>query len=485
MQNLRTLRPSQVNGLGWLNGVGCLIVSSWCAVAVGGCAAQPVEQGDPLIQVQTERMLIPVRVPLRLDLLVVIDNSPLMQGMQASLASHARSLGNVLNSMPGGLPDLHLAVISSDMGTGGGTSAAGCSARGDNGAFFTGGVLFTDGQAFLNDRQTWGMPSRRTKNYQGSLLDAMSNLFTLPASTCRYAQPLRAISRALFPLDGEPGSVGNQSGTGKAGFIRDDATLVVLNISANDDCSLAPTFLSESIANDQAIAFRCFASSIACDEAATTVGPHHNCRPRTLPGTLSAALLQKQLMQLKGGAPEAYRKIVISVLAGAVPDVTQVVVAPSSDLATSGLALANACTYSYGANNVVASPGLRLMDFATRFISSSATAICREDFSDALSLVASHFPESSNIFGPRCFDSRLVEPLDCAFTQYRNFSTPQQRQRLLPRCDNTSSNAPCVRITTDPAACPAPNAGVRVDYEPGRNQVYSGTVVSVECATTD
>jgi len=149
------------------------------AIGAGGCAAQPVEESEPFTRVQTTRMLLPVPVPLRMDILFVVDTSPGMQGMQASLAANARNFANVLNSIPRGLPDLYIAVISSDMGTGGGRSAAGCSSLGDNGAFYTGSVLFTDGQAFLNDRRELGLPSRRTQNYQGSLLDVPVDMLTL------------------------------------------------------------------------------------------------------------------------------------------------------------------------------------------------------------------------------------------------------------------------------------------------------------------
>ncbi len=453
-----------------------LVGSVALAVTLGalGCAEQAVEVPEPFTRVRTERKMFPVHVPLRFDILFVVDTSPAMQGMRTTLASNARNFASMLNSISGGLPDLHIAVISSDMGTAGGTPAAGCSSKGDNADFYTGGMLFTDGKAFLSDGPEWGLPGQRLQNFQGSLTDALVNMLALPPSTCRYAQPFRAISRALFPLAGEPGSVGNQTGAGSTGFIRSDAQLVLVVISANDDCSLAPDFLSQPIPDDEATAFRCFANSITCDEAATTIGPHHNCRPDPKPGALSATILRKKLSQIKND-----KSVLVSLITGYVPDVTQVEVANS---AVPGLELTQACAYTNATSSVVATPSLRLMEFGSKIRSNSTTTICKEDLSDALSQIGQTL---NHVFGVPCFDGKLVEPFDCAFTEYRNYGEAQQRQRLLPLCDASRSVTPCVGIEAEPIWCPAPSPGLAASYESGRHPVFPGTLIGLECVTTD
>jgi hypothetical protein len=449
------------------------------AVTLGalGCAEQAVEVPEPLTRVRTERKMVPVRVPRRFDILFVVDTSPIMQGMRTTLASNARNFASMLHNISGGLPDIHIAVISSDMGTAGGTPAAGCSSKGDNADFYTGGMLFTDGKAFLSDSPEWGLPGQRLQNFQGSLTDALVNMLALPPSTCRYAQPFRAISRALFPLAGEPGSVGNQTGAGSTGFIRSDAQLVVVVISANDDCSLAPDFLSQPIPDDEATAFRCFANSITCDEAATTIGPHHNCRPDPKPGALSATILRKKLSQIKND-----KSVLVSLITGDVPDVTQVGVAAIADSAGPGLELTQACAYTNATSSVVATPSLRLMEFGSKIRSNSTTTICKEDLSDALIQIGLSL---HNVIGTPCFDGKLAEPLDCAFTEYRDFLFPQQRERLLPMCDALKSNTPCIRIATDPVHCPEPSAGMSAEFEVGRSEVFPGTVLGLECVIAD
>src|SRR5665647_2097507 len=52
-----------------------------------------------------------------LDLLFVIDDSPSMADKQNNLANNFPNFINVLQSVPGGLPNVHLAVVTTDVGT--------------------------------------------------------------------------------------------------------------------------------------------------------------------------------------------------------------------------------------------------------------------------------------------------------------------------------------------------------------------------------
>lgn len=470
-------------GLAWYTPLRltCFVALAATLSAVA-CIAQSVELPEPCTRARTERILLVEPPPERFDILFVVDTSPLMQSMRAKLVMNARYFASTLSGISGS-PDLHIAVISSDMGTAGGVSAAGCSSLGDNGAFYTGGLLFTDGQTFLDDHQQRGMPGQRSHNFQGSLQNALVRMLSPPPSTCHYAQPMRAISRALFPLPGDPGSVGYQSTAGTAGFIRANATLVVVVISGNDDCSLAPAFLSQQIADDEATAFRCFADSITCDEAATTLGPHHNCWPNEKPGTLSATTLYKKLFQLKASEANVHSKLLVSLVTGVGLDPTSAIVVPGINVRSP--MLAQACTNIQGSTGVVATPSLRLVEFASRFRNHNVMPICDEYIGDALSHIAVRFPEWSHGFGPRCFEGKLVEPFACAFTEYQEYATVHQRAQLLPLCDALKSNTPCVRIATDSVRCPAPTPGVSADFEAGRSEVFPGTVIGVECVTTD
>src|SRR4029077_20278581 len=70
-----------------------------------------------------------------LDLLFMIDNSSSMRLSQANLETNFPTFMNVLKGLPGGLPNIHVAVISSDMGAGIGDIAS-CDATGGNNGIF-------------------------------------------------------------------------------------------------------------------------------------------------------------------------------------------------------------------------------------------------------------------------------------------------------------------------------------------------------------
>src|SRR4051812_5267868 len=52
------------------------------------------------------------------DMLVMVDNSLSMKPLQQKLTSSFGTLTTILQNLPGGLPNLHLAVVSSDLGAG-------------------------------------------------------------------------------------------------------------------------------------------------------------------------------------------------------------------------------------------------------------------------------------------------------------------------------------------------------------------------------
>src|SRR5688572_7960822 len=83
-----------------------------------------------------------------LDILFVIDDSPSMNDKQAALAAAFPRMIDVLAQIDGGLPSLHIGVVTSDMGTSasgsstpgpaiGQIGSGGCSGRGDDGQLQT------------------------------------------------------------------------------------------------------------------------------------------------------------------------------------------------------------------------------------------------------------------------------------------------------------------------------------------------------------
>lgn len=229
---------------------------------------------------------IPVMQRPAIDVLVVLDRSPSMADQAGELSAYASTLDAVLQTVEGGVPDLHLAVVTSDLGASG---VAGCGA-GDGGAFRAPAPCGVDGN-FLQARGL--VEGGIAGNFTGTLEDTLTCLFDAPMSTCPVSQPLGAALRAL------DGSV-----AGNAGFRRDYAALMVLVVTDGDDCTLAtPTALADvTAANDLegAIDFACFARGTACTPAdPATPGAHTGCVPRGDAGIAQVSTLVAQLQSFE------------------------------------------------------------------------------------------------------------------------------------------------------------------------------------------
>ena len=436
-------------------------------LAAVGCAEQTVETPEPLNRTVVERRIVPVRAPRAYDILFVVDNSPTMQNMQPTLAANAARFGDTLRDFGGFRLDLNIGVVSTDVGTAGGAPAAGCSSWGDAGTFFTGGVDISDGSPFLRDMPDPLHPGQRITNYRGTLTEAFTKMFALPTTTCRYAQPLRAISRAL--LQAEPSSPA-------ASFVRRNATLAIVIISANDDCSLAQRILSQALPGNEDAAYRCFSQNVQCAESTALLGPHHACTPLDTDGEVNGMDLYHSLFQLKNGDGLGNYKLSVSLVAG------------PSDVATtmhasgaSGPVVEPSCGYEEAGNGTIllGRPAVRTNAFAQLFRRGISSSICQSDWSEPLWQLASGFDYPYSV---PCFNSQLAQPLDCSVREHRYFQTPQQSTIVVPHCDATESSTPCYRMRKDPVNCEAPTSGWTIEVVRGPNQVLPGTFDEIECA---
>src|SRR5947207_6722936 len=89
-------------------------VASFLGLSVGllaGCPDRSISEVNPL-QGRVEAKDIPVVINRDLDLLFVIDDSPSMADKQANLAANFPQFMKVLSSIPGGLPNVHIGVVT-------------------------------------------------------------------------------------------------------------------------------------------------------------------------------------------------------------------------------------------------------------------------------------------------------------------------------------------------------------------------------------
>ena len=169
-----------------------------------------------------------------LDILFMIDDSASMLLSQANLLANFPTFMDVLKNLPGGLPNIHVAVVSADMGATPDGSTPGCEAgRGDNGSF----QFMPRGSctaSTLAPGATYISNVGGQANYTAA---DISTVFTCIAALgeagCGYEQPFASILRALG-ADGAPAPVENQ------GFLRTDALLASVMVTNEDDCSAGP-----------------------------------------------------------------------------------------------------------------------------------------------------------------------------------------------------------------------------------------------------
>jgi hypothetical protein len=171
----------------------------------------------------------------KVDILFMIDNSSSMSEMQQKLYDQLPSFMSALELLTT-RPDLHVAVISSDMGApGDATGSIGCTSTGDQGEFqsmergtCTDSTL-QNGATFISDDGAGNTDYTNTSGI-GSVFQCIA---LLGDKGCGFEHQLASIDRAL-------GADGSSAPSTNSGFLRSDAYLGVVILTNEDDCS-APT----------------------------------------------------------------------------------------------------------------------------------------------------------------------------------------------------------------------------------------------------
>ena len=453
----------------------CLIAVA--AVALG-CLNRPLAEVTPNPTVE-ERVDFPVKQNNNLDLLFVVDNSGSMRAEQISLAQNFINIINTMQaSLEGGLPNIHVGVISTDMGNG---THSGCSATGDNGSLQnTARVAGCSPPSGFFISNIEGTP-----NYTGTLADTFACIAQLGTNGCGFEQPLEALRRAL---DG--------SNPNNAGFLRDDALLAIVFITDEDDCSARnPVMFDNSDDPGSELgartSFRCFEFGVTCDVSnPRSLGPREVCTPRDdSPYMHNVDDYIGFIKSLKQYESEI-------LVAGIVGNPTPINVTNDRN--------GNPCLqYSCGTATVcggaqddepAAVPPVRLKAFMDAFPLNQITTICNEDLSDALQRIADFIVSG---FEGRCLqgtpkdidpDTDGIQP-DCVVTETRNPRSSEPLETILPACDNetdpaSSTNLPCYSIATDNAQCPSTESNLAVNmHYADTATVPPDTTITARCVT--
>ncbi|MFT3695476.1 MAG: hypothetical protein QM831_20240 [Kofleriaceae bacterium] len=456
-------------------------------MAMTGCPDRSISEVSPE-QGRVEYKDIPVHVNRDIDILFVIDDSPSMLDKQTNLKKNFPNFINVLNTIEGGLPNIHLGVVTSDLGTSAADntqapaiagSVGGCSSNGKAGALQTYGTALVSGK-FISDVAATGMTGTRTTNYTGSLSDAFSAIASAGAAGCGFEQHIEAAKRAL------------NNNAANAGFLRDTAYLAIIIIADEDDCSMNHSTLltTDTTQLGPLQSFRCTRFGITCDTGGTTpdamnaVGPKGNCHSNEDGSYLTK--IGDYTTFFKGLKSDPNQVIMAAIVGPTTPFETELR-APSGS-STAIPALAHSCTYTDSSNSPeVADPAVRIKQLIDSFPNRSTfSTICQQDLSGGLVLIAQLL---KTVLGSPCVDGTLQTPYDCSVSDIDNYGEANQSETVLPECNNltpgmekNSTNTPCWAIETDAANCTA-NSHLKLVVERGNTTPGDKTHVVSYCVT--
>ncbi len=274
------------------------------------------------------------------DLLFMVDNSNSMEQEQLALAAAFPRLLEGLR-VKGDLPDLHIGVVSSDLGTAPYTLPS-CGAG--------------DGGRLLNAPRSQGCPTPKERwiSYSAGVTNvsegpsdpvervkaSFSCIALVGVAGCGFEQPLESVRRALDPkLDLNPG------------FLRPEALLVIFFISDEDDCSASDPALFDPNSGTLGPldSYRCTRHGVECAEDLGSAGVKTGCKAGGAK-LHSAASYASFFASLKPAG-----KVILAALAGPTAFVK---------VSTSGstLTLEPSCQ----GKNGTAVPAIRLEDVITR-----------------------------------------------------------------------------------------------------------------------
>jgi len=421
-----------------------------------------------------QRQEIPVSTNRDIDILFVVDDSDSMKQEQDSLARNFPEFVRVLESI-GDLPDLHLGVVSSDVGTpphDGGP----CQESGDDGFLQlpAGCQPLTGDASYIVDLADPDAPGGRQVNYTTTTMaEQFACMAKLGYGGCGFEQHFESMRRAL---DGR-----------NPGFLRHDAFLAVIFIQDEDDCSAYDNDLFDP--DDPSLgllaSFRCFEYGVRCDpdDDPRAPGLRQDCVPRDDSPYIEP--VQDYVDFLRSLKADPARVLVAGIAGAAGPVSVEV-----EDPRTGKLWTPPVCTLCPGGGSdcalsdalVQARPTVRLHALLDAFPQKSTFQdLCAYDpdiddvdLSGALVQIASLLRRA---LGTPCIAGPLadVDPSTdgvqprCSVSDVVHLRQPDESEQLLAACDGPLScdgdvpDPPCYRFEDNPACGTETDVAIAID----------------------
>jgi hypothetical protein len=310
--------------------------------------------------------------------------------LRSAFPAFARALQN----MPGGLPDLRVAIASSNFGAGPSMVSPECPPIGDRGVF-----QVKPGCGLDASVARWlAIDGRGVQNFQGQLPTVFGCLAALGTNGCGYEHQLQSLRASLA----------ENVATENRGFLRRDAHLGLIILSDEDDCSGEPdSRLYQEVIPGQSGSVRCSLVGHQCNgqpvPAMEFRAPLAACSPVRHAGTsddrvnrlINVDAFVDYMKALKGDRPEL---IFVGAIIGWSDDPAaqygiQLRPAPTRPTEIELDSMPICESQATG----MAAPGIRLQAFARAFAQHSVHSICTNDLVPAMTDIASRI---AGMMGP-------------------------------------------------------------------------------------
>jgi hypothetical protein len=384
-----------------------------------------------------------------IDIVFMVDTSQSMAKLQKKLTTNFPTFMNVLKNLPGGLPNVHIAVVSSDIGAGAydATDIPGCRHGGDQGIFQVAPKGTTCGTGMLNAGEHFISYVNGQANYTGDIADVFSCIAALGDQGCGFEHQFGSVLRALG-ADGNGGAPAEN-----ANFLRTNAYLAVILITNEDDCSapINSTFFNPSsrYVSDPLGPL----TSYRCNEYGHLCGGQPPTRMPAAGGTVYTDMctsaedgkllrvrdVADQLRNLKPGEPG---KVLVAAISGPPnPYVVRPTTPTLTDDPSQWPAVDHSCTQ---VSDEYADPAVRIKEFVDAFGGNGVfQSICSASFEPALQRIAE---EIGKRLGTPCVEGKLLnkegnvltnlgtEVPDCTVTDHAKSGAGAVVNTPLPQC---------------------------------------------------
>ncbi|HSZ81932.1 MAG TPA: hypothetical protein VLA14_06605 [Polyangia bacterium] len=460
---------------------------------VWACNARPLAAPEPRLDDSTYD-IYQQSINRRLDVVFMIDDSSSMTPLQNKLTASFPAFMHVLEGIPGGLPDVHIGVVSSSMGAGRNPDVAQCPTGGDRGVFQSRPVGATCAAGSLNAGQRYISNVGGVANYTGDIADVFGCIAALGDAGCGFEHQFASVLRALG-ADGQPPPLEN------SGFLRDDAALAIILITNEDDCSAPPDSAlfdsSSQLVSDPLGPLQ----SYRCNEFGHLCGgrppPRTPAGPTDLSGTcvsaedgrlLRVADVVASLKKLKPGNPN---KVLVAAITGPPDPYVVDVAAPELADPHPWPFVEHSCTTKEPDGSVTyGDPSVRIRQWVSAFGQNGVfESICGDTFQRALTDIASGIAVDIH---PPCVRGQVLDTTgapwtgtttpDCAIIDHGSNDQNVAVDSALPACAPGQEEGPtaCWYLTTSALCTTGPLVNINRPGGPPIHDLDSTVSCSVE-----